>query len=269
MVDRIVPATTDEDIKNLPALIGAHDASPVKTEPFMQWVIEDHFAGDRPDWAGAGALLVDEVAPYELAKLRLLNGPHSAIAYLGYLAGHEYVADAMASPSFAAFVTQLQEQEIAPVTPEPDQMPLAPYMQDLRARFSNTALQHRTWQIAMDGSQKLPQRLLNTIRARLDAGASIKRLSLAVAAWTQYVSGTDEQGNKIDVRDPMAETLRLTSENAGTDPEKRAAAFLSIQEIFGSDLPASTLFQQELADAIRLLQTQGAAGAVQTVSQEG
>ena len=187
MVDRIVPATTDADRAAVAARLGLEDAWPVVTEPFTQWVIEDRFASGRPRFEEAGAELVSDVAPYELMKLRLLNGSHSTLAYLGYLAGYETIAEAMADPAFARLVRGLMDEEVTPTLTVPPGADLAGYKASLLDRFANPALKHRTWQIAMDGSQKLPQRLLGTVRDRLAAGAPIERLALAVAAWMRYV----------------------------------------------------------------------------------
>ncbi len=162
------------------------------TEPFSQWVIEDHFADGRPDWSKAGARFVADVEPFELMKLRLLNGSHSTLAYLGYLAGHETVADAMSDAPFAALLKAMMAEEIAPTLPPLFGFDLAAYQAELLQRFRNPALRHRTWQIAMDGSQKVPQRLLGTIRARLAAGEPFGRLALGLAGWIRYASGRDE-----------------------------------------------------------------------------
>ncbi|PQA89768.1 mannitol dehydrogenase [Marinicaulis flavus] len=268
MVDRITPATTDEDRREVMTRTGLFDAAAVVTEPFTQWVIEDDFVAERPQWEAGGALLAADVAPYETAKLRLLNGAHSAIAYLGYLMGCETVSDAMARPDVAAFVRALQEDEIAPTVPAPANMPLGPYIEDLAQRFRNPALKHRTWQIAMDGSQKLPQRWVKTIRAQLENSGPLNRLSLAVAAWTQYVTGVDERGTPIDVRDPMATRLKRIGAEAGGDPAEQARAFLSIREIFGTDLIQSARFTQTLENAIALLRGEGAEAAVKKVNRE-
>ena len=164
MVDRIVPATTAADIAQIGQALGVHDAAPVVCEPFRQWVIEDRFAGPRPAWELAGAELVAEVAPYEEMKLRLINASHSAIAYLGCLAGFAYVFEVMAEPDFVTFVRGMMA-EAAPTLHVPSDIDA--YQAAVIARFANPSLAHRTGQIAMDGSQKLPQRLLGTIRDRL------------------------------------------------------------------------------------------------------
>ena len=261
MVDRIVPATTDADRESIAATLGLEDAWPVLTEPFSQWVIEDDFAAGRPDWDLAGATFVADVAPFELAKLRLLNGSHSTLAYLGYLAGHETVAETMAAPGFAALVRDLMLDEAAPTLPVVPGLDLDRYAASLLARFRNPALRHRTWQIAMDGSQKLPQRLLGTIRDRLAAGAGFDRLALGVAAWMRYATGRDEAGRSIDLRDPLADDLRRRT--AGIDDAGALMdALLRLESIFGTDLPIEPRFRAAVEAALTELLATGASATV-------
>lgn len=232
MVDRIVPATRPEDIDRIATLTGRHDAAPVLHEPFRQWVVQDDFVpGNRPDLAAAGVQMVADVAPFEHMKLRMLNGTHSALAYLGYLAGHETIADTVADPTFAAYVKRLWSAEIIPALTPPPGTDLPAYAGQLFARYANPAIRHRTWQIAMDGSQKLPQRILGTLASNLDAGRDSPGLMLALAAWVHYVSGTDLQGNPIDVRDPLRDTLR----EAATSPDP-VGAILSLRAVFPENL---------------------------------
>lgn len=257
MVDRIVPATTEADIAEVAKLIGLDDAAPVIGEPFRQWAIEDVFADGRPDWHEVGAQMVSEVAPFEFMKLRMLNGAHSSLAYLGYLAGHETVAEASGDPVFARFLAGLWD-EIIPTVPAPQGVVLADYARALLARFQNPAIRHRTWQIAMDGSQKLPQRLLGTIRERLKAGGGIDHLALGVAAWMRYVTGTDEKGDAIDVRDPLAAELKRRADAAGRNPEALSTSLLGIEAIFGTDLPGEERFTKPVAAHLAALSDKGA-----------
>ncbi|HEY8383824.1 MAG TPA: mannitol dehydrogenase family protein [Microvirga sp.] len=257
MVDRIVPATTDEDRAAVAERLGAADAWPVSTEPFSQWVIEDRFSAGRPRLDEAGAELVCDVAPYEIMKLRLLNGSHSTLAYLGYLAGHETVADAIEIPAFRRLILGLMDEEITPTLRVPASADIAGYKRSLLARFENPALRHRTWQIAMDGSQKLPQRLLGTIRDRLAVGAPFPRLALGVAAWMRYVTGIDERGQPIDVRDPMRDRLRDAAKAGADDPEQLARTLLSLPEIFG-DLAQDPRLADPVIAALRSLFARGA-----------
>jgi fructuronate reductase len=257
MVDRIVPATTEADIAEVAQLTGLEDAAPVIGEPFRQWAIEDVFAAGRPAWHEVGAQMVFAVAPFELMKLRMLNGAHSCLAYLGYLAGHETVAEASGDPVLARFLTGLWA-EIAPTVPAPQGVVLADYAQALLARFQNPAIRHRTWQIAMDGSQKLPQRLLGTIRDRLKAGAPIGHLALGVAAWMRYVAGTDETGAAIDVRDPLAGELKRRAGAAGRNAEALSRDLTGIEAIFGRDLPGDPRFTQPVTAHLAALFDRGA-----------
>lgn len=266
MVDRIVPATTDADIADAAEATGLFDAAPVSHEPFAQWVIEDRFVGDaRPAWNLAGAEMVADVAPHEHMKLRMLNASHSALAYLGYLAGHDTIADTVADPVFAAYVHALWANEIIPVVPAPEGVDLNAYAAQLHARYANPAMRHRTWQIAMDGSQKLPQRLLGSIRERLAKRLPIPCLALAVAAWIRYVGGTDEAGHPIDVRDPLAGRLRDILAQANDDPEAQTQAVLNIPEIFGTDLPHAQPFQHAVTTALTRLHRLGARAATAAI----
>jgi fructuronate reductase len=232
MVDRIVPETTDLDRSEVSAALGMTDAWPVVTEPFTQWIVEDRFSVGRPDFAAAGVQMVSDVKPFEHMKLRLLNASHSALAYLGYLAGHETIAATMTNDRFAAFARQVMK-DAAPTLAMPAGTDLPGYSNSLLQRFANPALRHRTWQIAMDGSQKLPQRLLGTIEARLQRGLPIDTHALAVAGWMRYVTARDEQGHPIDVRDPLASKLAAIAEAAGPVAERLAPALLEVESIFG------------------------------------
>jgi fructuronate reductase len=260
MVDRITPATTDADRVAIAARLGLEDASPVVTEPFTQWVIEDRFPRGRPDWSIAGAEFVSDVAPYENMKLRLLNGSHSTLAYLGYLAGYETVSDTMKDAHYRRLAESLMD-DAATTLKMPPGADVAAYSQALIARFENPALRHRTWQICMDGSQKLPQRLLGSIRDRLAVGSPIDRLVMGVAGWMRYVTGIDEQGKPIDVRDPLAARLRAIADQAGLNAARLAPALLGVREIFG-DLGADPRFRNAVTEALARIIAKGARAAV-------
>jgi fructuronate reductase len=258
MVDRIVPATKPEDIEALTAKTGVYDASPVMHEPFRQWVVEDVFVdGARPDLGAVGVQLVDNVTPFEHMKLRCLNGTHSSLAYLGYLGGHETISDTVADPVFAGFCKALWNEEITPGLHAPQGVSLADYTGALFERYSNPAIRHRTWQIAMDGSQKLPQRILGTITENLEANRSIKGLALAVAAWMRYVGGVDEKGEVIDVRDPLAARLKGLSDGA-TSAQGKVEALLSVREIFPAPLADNPIFKSALIEGYESLSAKGA-----------
>jgi fructuronate reductase len=262
MVDRIVPATTDADIADNDAALELHDAAPVVHEPFRQWVIEDRFVAGRPAWDAAGAQLVADVAPFEAMKLRLLNASHSAFAYLGFLAGHEFIYQVAAQPAFEAYMRALMRDEVAPTLALPAGADVGAYQEALVTRFKNPALPHRTQQIAMDGSQKLPQRLLGTARDDLAAGRRIDRLALAVAGWMRYVSGEDEAGRPIRVSDPLAATFaRIAAAHRG-DPAAYARELMGVRAVFGDDLPHDARFTAPVTAALRTLYAHGAAAAV-------
>ena len=263
MVDRIVPATKPEDVELVEHLTGHHDAAPVMHEPFRQWVIEDDFVGrERPDLGAVGVQMVGDVTPFEHMKLRMLNGTHSSLAYLGYLSGYETIAEVTADPVFERFVQRLWQQEIIPAVAPPPGVSLPAYAGELLARYRNPAIRHRTWQIAMDGSQKLPQRILATLEENLAAGRASPGLMLAVAAWMRYVGGTDEKGAAIDVQDPLAEELREASGSArGAD---KARALLTVRGVFRPEL-AKALEPGVTAAYARLLEL-GARRAVEELA---
>lgn len=263
MIDRIVPATTDADRALVEEITGLTDAWPIMTEPFTQWVIEDEFPLGRPAFERVGAQMVDNVEAYELMKLRMLNGSHSTLAYLGYLAGHATVSEAIADPALRALISGLMTSEVTPTLPMP-QADLFAYRDQLLARFANPALKHRTWQIAMDGSQKLPQRLLGTIRDRVARDLPITRLALGVAGWMRYVTGIDEKGAAIEVKDPLAARFREIAAVAGTDASALVDGLLGLTEIFGADLPANAVFRSTVE---RHLASLFAHGSTETVRQ--
>jgi fructuronate reductase len=261
MVDRITPATTDADRAAISARLGLEDAAPVITEPFSQWVIEDRFPQGRPDWAIAGAEFVSDVAPYENMKLRLLNGSHSTLAYLGYLAGYETVSDTMKDANYRALAEGVMD-DAATTLKMPPGADVAAYKRALMQRYANAALRHRTWQICMDGSQKLPQRLLGTIRDRLSAGAPIERLVMGVAGWMRYATGIDEAGKPIDVRDPLSGRLRAITDQAGLVAERLAPALLGVREIFSAELATDPRFRDAVTSALSRIIERGAKVAV-------
>ncbi|WP_314420772.1 fructuronate reductase [Pseudescherichia vulneris] len=255
MVDRIVPAATDASLAEIAEVLGVADPCAISCEPFIQWVIEDNFVAGRPEWEAAGVQMVDDVLPWEQMKLRMLNGSHSFLAYLGYLAGFAHINDCMADAHFRAAARRLMLDEQAP-TLRITGVDLTDYAESLLARFANPALQHRTWQIAMDGSQKLPQRMLESIRLHLQRGTPWPLLALGVAGWMRYVSGVDDAGNAIDVRDPLAATFR--EKVAQSSEQERVAALLSLSEIFGSDLAQNPAFVSGIETAWQRIATQGA-----------
>lgn len=206
MVDRIVPATTDADRARIAVELGVEDAWPVMTEPFSQWVIEDNFPGGRPAWEKFGVTMVSDVGPFEDMKLRLLNGAHSGIAYLGLLSGHATVDRAFADPAIRQFVDALWAEAISTL-PEDADLDTAAYTAELTERFSNTALAHRTAQIANDGSQKLPQRIVASALECLEAGTELVHLTLVVAAWIAACAARGKSLPEGHFTDPLDAAL--------------------------------------------------------------
>lgn len=212
MIDRIVPAMTDADRRWIASLTGLEDEGAVITEPFCQWVIEDDFAGPRPRWEAVGAQIVSDVGAYESAKLRMLNGAHSALAYLGLDRGHEFVHQAIGDPTLRRIIETLMRQEAAATLRADAGIDLPAYADALIARFANAALPHRLVQIAMDGSQKIPQRWLEPLAINRAAGRMAPATLLALAAWIGHVQGT-----KRPVDDPMAAQLAALWAKHGAD----------------------------------------------------
>lgn len=223
MVDSITPATDDALRARVLAATGLEDAWPVQREAFAQWVVEDVLPPGGPDLASVGVTLTHDVAAFEQAKLRLLNGAHSSLAYLGLLRGHETVADAMADPELAGFVESLMRRDIAPTLPGEQ----SGYIDAILQRFRNPAIRHRLSQIAWDGSQKLPIRLLATARDALAAGRPVERLARPIAGWMRFVERQARAGAVIV--DPLAERLAAAGLAGGV------AGFLDLP-VFPPDL---------------------------------
>ncbi|WP_312979378.1 fructuronate reductase [Atlantibacter sp.] len=256
MVDRIVPAVTPETLQRIAEQTGVNDPVAVACEPFRQWVIEDNFVAGRPAWEKAGAELVQDVLPFEEMKLRMLNGSHSFLAYLGYLAGYPLINVCMEDANFRTTARALMLNEQAP-TLKVKGVDLSRYADSLIARYENTALAHRTWQIAMDGSQKLPQRMLDSIRWHLANGSSWSLLALGVAGWMRYVAGVDEQGEAIEISDPLKADIaaKVAQSEQG---EARVNALLDLSAIFGNDLPQNPAFVKGVTAAYLVLLDKGA-----------
>jgi fructuronate reductase len=262
MVDRIVPAATPASLAHAASILGLKDEAAVSTEGFAQWVIEDEFVAGRPAWEAAGAELVRDVRPYQELKLRLLNGAHSAIAYLGAVLGKPFVADVMADPALARFVERLMLEEIAPLTPIPPGYDVEAYARALLRRFENRTLQHRTLQIAMDGSQKIPVRWLPTLREAGYRGLPAPHLVTALALWLRFLLGRDEAGRELPLEDPLADRLRATVAPVADDPAALVRAALAIEEVFGPDLRRDAALEGALAAAVARITRAGARAAL-------
>ena len=248
MVDSITPATDDALRERVRAATGLDDAWPVQRERFTQWVIEDRLGPGAPNVASAGAQLVADVRPFEQAKLRLLNGAHTTLAYLGLLAGLTTVAEAMADPALAGFVERLMRADIAPSLARTPALDVAAYIDAILARFRNPAIAHQLAQIAWDGSQKLPFRLLGTIADALAAGRPVDRLVVPVAAWMTFAARRAKSGEPLV--DPMAEVVGAI---AGAPPARQPDLFLAMDAVFPPALAADRRFREPLKAAHRAL----------------
>ena len=250
MVDRITPQTTDADRELVRAEFGIDDAWPVMCEPFKQWIIEDEFCDGRPAWEQVGAQIVPNVAPYETMKLSLLNGSHFAIAYLGFLAGFSTVPEVMADLQFRTFIQCLMDDEVTPLLPPVPGIDLSDYKKTLLVRFDNPAIKDQITRLCLNGSGKFPQYLRPSLEKALKQGRSHRLLTLALAGWLRYLTGTDEQGQAYPIDDPRASELAPLAREAGSYPR----ALLRVTDIFG-DLGSSPGFVGRLAAYLAMLHT--------------
>jgi fructuronate reductase len=267
MVDRIVPRTTPEGAVAVSAALGCRDAWPVIAEPYFDWAVEDSFAAGRPDWQRGGARFVDSAAPWERLKLRRVNGAHSVIAYLGVMAGWRTVDEAEAQPALRRHLIALLRDEVEPTLPSLPALDRTAFRTALLAHFANPALAHRCAQIAIDGSQKLPQRWLGTVRERLAAGQAIDRLALGIAAWLHHLRGVDESGATYAIDDPLATELSALwrAGQAVDDPVQRARRLLDFAPVFGN-LAGNEALAAAVAPHLNALRSRGVVAALERLA---
>jgi mannitol 2-dehydrogenase len=259
MVDRITPVLTPQDAAFAKERFGVDDGWPVVCEPFRQWVIEDKFTAGRPPLEKAGAQFAPDVEPYERMKLGLLNATHSAMAYLGHLAGYALVHDTMRDPVFSKYLSDMMAKEVTPILPPVPGVDLADYRAQLVKRFSNAAIADRIGRLVLNGSAKMPKFILPSVRAQLAKGGPIKLLTLAVAGWCRYLTGVDEKGGTYALDDVMADELSRLVKQGGKDP----TPLLSLSVVFGPDLPKNERFVKELKEAVAMLHARGAKATAQ------
>jgi mannitol 2-dehydrogenase len=260
MVDRITPATTDEDRAEVARRFGVEDGWPVVCEPFTQWVLEDRFSLGRPPLEDAGVQLVDDVEPYERMKLRLLNASHQALAYLGHLAGYRLVHDAAQDPLFRRFLLAYMEQEATPTLRPVPGIDLDAYRRELITRFSNPAIRDTLARLAFDGSERLPKWLLPVVRDNLASGGPVRLSAAVVAGWARYAEGVDEQGAPIDVVDRRRDSLLQRARGQRDDP----LAFLADRDLFG-DLIDDERFTAEYRTTLTSLHERGARATLEAL----
>lgn len=253
MVDRITPATTASLVEEVKEVTGFEDRVPVEAESFSQWVIEDDFCNGRPDWELAGALLVDDVTPYEQMKLRMLNGTHSLIAYAGFLAGSEYVRDVMDDNKLRYVV----ERHIAAAAKTLEPMAaidLNEYGQALIRRFGNPNMAHETYQIAMDGSQKMPQRIFEPALFAIENGLAVDTYVFATAAWMRYLDGRTERGVSYDIREPREKDFSAITRDQSSQSVDRIFA---MPDLVPARLAANEFFKSNVQDCLAKMRTRG------------
>ncbi|TBC75406.1 mannitol dehydrogenase family protein [Rhizobium leguminosarum] len=252
MVDRITPASTEATYQDAERLTGRQDLAAIETEPFTQWVIEDHFADGRPAWDKAGALMVTDVSAYEKMKLRMLNGAHSLLAYLGYIGGYEFIRDVMDDAGLAALAYRHMHAAARTLDAVPG-IDLDDYASELIARFANKAIAHRTYQIAMDGTQKLPQRLLEPATEALAHGDKAETYAIAVAAWMRYAIGEHGNGERYELRDPRAGEIAALIADVPRTGLAISAALFTLPGLFPAALTGHRAWTQDVSDKLEIL----------------
>ncbi len=264
MVDRITPATTDEDRSEVLRRFGVEDGWPVVCEPFTQWVLEDTFVAGRPALEEVGVQLVEDVAPYELMKLRLLNASHQGIAYFGWLAGYRLVHDAAQDPLFARFLVAYMDREATPTLAPVPGIDLAAYKHELIERFANPGVRDTVARLAAFSSDRIPKWLVPVIREDLAAGRDVTLSAAIVASWARYAEGVDEDGRPIDVVDRLADTLVPIARSQRDDP----AAFLANRAVFG-DLVDQPRFREPYLWTLDSLHRRGARATLRALVGAG
>ncbi|MGC4806904.1 mannitol dehydrogenase family protein [Micromonospora sp. DT233] len=262
MVDRIVPASTADTLAVARRALSCADLAAVDAEPYAQWVIEDAFPGGRPAWERAGAVLTDDAGPWERLKLRGLNGLHSATAYLGALAGRETVADALAIPGLTGVLRRLVADEVAVSFTPPAGVSVVDYGEEVLGRFANPAIRYRTLQVATDGSQKLPQRILHTVADLRAAGRSARWSALVVAAWARFACGHADDGSALPLADPLAGRIRGALATAGGAPAGIVDALLGLREVFPAEVADDDAVRADVTDWLTALHRHGVAATL-------
>lgn len=264
MVDRITPETTDADRADISEKFGYVDEWPVVCENFTQWVLEENFVNDRPPYEDVGVEVVDDVVPYELMKLRLLNASHQGLCYFGYLAGHRLVHDVMADHRFQDFLLAYMEREGTPSLQPLPGVDLDAYRKELIDRFGNSAVKDTVARLCAESSDRIPKWLLPVVRENLATGNAPVTLSAAiVASWARYAEGIDESGDVITIVDPLADRLQRNAQSNRTD----SLAFLRDREIFG-DLCENSIFTAEYARVLESLHAQGSIATLDMLLSE-
>lgn len=253
MVDRITPVTSPEDIIEAEKITGLADAWPVVAEPFFQWVIEDHFPLGRPDFEKAGVQMVEDVMPYELMKLRLLNASHQGLCYFGYLSGYRYAHEATTDPAISEFLLHYMNEEATPTLLPVPGIDLDAYKHQLIERFSNPEVRDTLARLCAESSDRIPKWLVPVIRDQLAKGGKVTRSAAIVASWARYAEAIDEQGEPITVVDPLKDQLIPIAKSQRENP----LAFIQNESLFG-DLAKNESFRTDYLAALNSLFANGA-----------
>jgi mannitol 2-dehydrogenase len=261
MVDRITPVTSAEDIEEAAEKLGLEDAWPVVAEPFFQWVIEDHFTLGRPNFDEVGVQFVEDVEPYELMKLRLLNASHQGLTYFGYLSGYRFAHEAVSDPAIAGFLLKYMDNEATPTLRPVPGIDLDAYKHLLIERFSNPEVRDTLARLCAESSDRIPKWLVPVIREQLARGGDVTRSAAIVASWARYAEGIDEEGNEIVVVDPLKDQLVPIAKSQRANP----LAFIQNESLFG-DLAKNATFSTAYLAALNSLFERGAHKTVQSLA---
>lgn len=261
MVDRITPASTKQTLADAAQATGCEDLAAVETEPFSMWVMEDHFSMGRPVWEDAGALMVSDVAPYEHMKLRMLNGTHSLLAYAGHVAGYQYVRDAMRDTHLAQAADRHMQAAAGTLQPLAG-VDFGHYAAELHARFANPAMAHECWQIAMDGTEKLPQRVLQAAQDCLAAKSDVRPFALATAAWMRYCLGVTDAGNRYALRDPREAEIAQAIQGNERDAQALCASLMALPGLFPGALRHSAAWGATVSGYLGIMLARGMRAAL-------
>lgn len=263
MVDRITPSTSENNRRWLKDTYDLDDGWPVICEPFCQWVLEDDFCNGRPEWERVGVQFTDKVAPYERMKIRLLNASHSAMAYLGYLAGYRFTHEVMADERFRQFIQDFMDEDVTPVLGAIPGVDIPAYKLTLIERFSNPQMGDQLARLCMDGSSKIPKFLVPTVEGLVQGGYSLSRVALVIASWALYLRGEDERGDRHEIDDPLAQRLQA----AVSDRASLMREFLGMTDLFGTTLAGSRVFADAFNAAFEELESRGVIATLESMQQ--
>ncbi|MEJ6640630.1 MAG: mannitol dehydrogenase family protein [Octadecabacter sp.] len=269
MVDRITPAATSATYEEAVNQTGCEDRAAVETEPFIQWIIEDDFPTGRPQWEAGGALFVDEVAPYERMKLTMLNGSHSMLACAGFLAGRKFVRDVMSDPDLCVLVKGHLAAS-ADLLPTLTGVDFSDYADALAERFRNPAIDHQTYQIATDGTKKLPQRIFQPAKQALEDGKDLRPFAFATAMWMRYCMGVLDDGTRFDLKDPRSAELTAALSKAPQTASDISKVLHELPNLIPMELSASNEWRRHIEDVLSAVLEHGCLAAIQhEARQEG